>query len=385
MRVLFLLFTVCAFAKPTVCLNMIVKDEKPVIERALASVKPFIDYWVIVDTGSKDGTQKAIKEFMKGVPGELHERPWVNFGHNRGEAMKLAKGKSDYLLFIDADEVLQGSIDKNKLEKAAYLVNVRTSEESTLVFQRALLIDNRLDWKWKGVIHEKLECAQETPFELLTDVKLSATARDGHRSTDPQKFHKDAAMLEQALVDEPENPDYVFYLAQTYACAGEKAKALLNYKKRAAMNGWDQQTFWAKYCAASYAEEAGEKEEDFIHAYSDAFHARPTRAEPLYRICLHYHNKGNYLLGYIFSKFGIKMPKPDDIVFLEDWIYAYGMKAIYANCCLRLGKVDEALKAYEELIQCDQTPDAMKKEAITTKKNILAEKLFRDGQVKSQG
>ena len=77
----------------TICLNMIVKDEKDVICRCLASVKPVIDYWVIVDTGSSDGTQEIIRAFMKEIPGELHERPWINFGHNRNEALELAKGK----------------------------------------------------------------------------------------------------------------------------------------------------------------------------------------------------------------------------------------------------------------------------------------------------
>ncbi len=71
----------------TVCLNMIVRDESPVIRRSLASVKNLIDYWVIVDTGSADDTKEIIKEFMKDVPGELHERPWVNFEHNRNEAL----------------------------------------------------------------------------------------------------------------------------------------------------------------------------------------------------------------------------------------------------------------------------------------------------------
>lgn len=63
--------------KPTICLNMIVKNESAIIEKCLASAKPFIDYWVIVDTGSNDGTQQIIQKFMKDIPGELHEKPWV--------------------------------------------------------------------------------------------------------------------------------------------------------------------------------------------------------------------------------------------------------------------------------------------------------------------
>lgn len=41
----------------TVCLCMIVKNEAPVIRRCLDSVRPLITNWVIVDTGSTDGTQ----------------------------------------------------------------------------------------------------------------------------------------------------------------------------------------------------------------------------------------------------------------------------------------------------------------------------------------
>src|SRR3990167_10039713 len=88
--------------KQKICLNMIVKNEKEVIARCLNSCKHLIDYWVIVDTGSTDGTQDVIRKELKGIPGELHSRPWVNFGHNRQEALLLAKKKGDYILFMDA-------------------------------------------------------------------------------------------------------------------------------------------------------------------------------------------------------------------------------------------------------------------------------------------
>ena len=127
-----------------ICLNMIVKDESKVIERCLGSVKGLIDYWVIVDTGSTDGTQKVIAEFMKDIPGELHERPWVNFEHNRNEALALTKGKGDYLLFIDADEQLIFNDDFRMpaLDVDLYFVPIR--ERASYVL-RSLLVNNHLD------------------------------------------------------------------------------------------------------------------------------------------------------------------------------------------------------------------------------------------------
>ena len=93
-------------APPRICLSMIVKNESPVIHRCLASVRPWIDHWVIVDTGSSDGTQDQVRAALAGVPGSLHERPWQDFAHNRNEALDLARAQADYVLFIDADEQL---------------------------------------------------------------------------------------------------------------------------------------------------------------------------------------------------------------------------------------------------------------------------------------
>ena len=54
-------------ARPTtLCLCMIVKNEAPVIRRCLDSVRSLIDYWVIVDTGSTDGTQDIVCNVLGG-------------------------------------------------------------------------------------------------------------------------------------------------------------------------------------------------------------------------------------------------------------------------------------------------------------------------------
>ena len=86
----------------------------------LNSVYKIIDYWVIVDTGSTDNTKELIKEYFaeKNIPGELHEKEFVNFGINRTHALKLAKNKADYLFFMDADHVLKydNSFSKEQLK-----------------------------------------------------------------------------------------------------------------------------------------------------------------------------------------------------------------------------------------------------------------------------
>lgn len=337
-----------ATSKKTICLNMIVKNETKVITRCLGTVKPFIDYWVIVDTGSTDGTQEMIKEFMKGVPGELQERPWKNFAHNRNEALELARGKADYVLIIDADEILafdKGFV-KPELDKDFYFI---MTEFSGTRYARVQLINNHLDWKWTGVLHETVGCPQAKTNGLMKGI-TNVVSTDGFRSQDPKKFHKDAQILEEALKEDPNNTRYVFYLAQSYRDAGEYGPAIKNYERRINMGGWDQEIFWSMLQIAAAQQELELPADTFTSSYFKAFLYRPTRAEPIYRLAHYYRTKGNYLLGYRIAAMGLTIPVPDDILFVEHWMYDYGMLLEYSICAYWIEKYYDALAASKKIL-----------------------------------
>src|SRR6201993_3432328 len=116
-----------AIARPAICLNMIVRNEAHIIGETLDSVAPYISSWVIVDTGSDDGTQELIRNHMArlGIPGELHERPWRNFGHNRTEALNLAQGHGDYIWVIDADDTVVGAPEFTELRADVYELPIK--------------------------------------------------------------------------------------------------------------------------------------------------------------------------------------------------------------------------------------------------------------------
>ena len=72
----------------TLCLNMIVKNEVGNLRRCLDAVAAHIGAWVIVDTGSTDGTPEFIRAYFRdrGIPGELHAAPFIDFAQARNEA-----------------------------------------------------------------------------------------------------------------------------------------------------------------------------------------------------------------------------------------------------------------------------------------------------------
>lgn len=346
-------------AAKTICLNMIVKNESTIMARALSSVLPLIDYWVIVDTGSTDGTQQVIQEYMKekGIPGELYERPWKNFAHNRNEALALAKGKADYVLFIDADEYLtyEAGFTRPKLDKDYYYMNVYLPG---MKFTRIQLINNHQDWQWGGVLHEAICPPASRSFAILENVYNTPTA-EGARSRDPQKYLKDAQILEAALKDEPDNTRYMFYLAQSYACANENAKAIEHYEKRVQMGGGlHGEIFWSLLQIA-ILQEALEMPSDVVLAsYRRASAQNRLRAEPYYYIASYYRKKGEYEKGYEVAKLGAIMPFPkDDLLFVQDWIYDYGFTFEASICDYWCGRYKECQESCLTLLQNSKLPE----------------------------
>ncbi len=327
----------------SVCLNMIVKDETPVIVRCLESIKSMIDYWVIVDTGSTDGTQKLIKECLKDIPGELHERPWVNFCHNRNEALAFAKGKADYILIIDADEelVFLEKFKRPHLDKDFYYIETNLSGTK---YKRVQLINSKIEWKWSGVVHEVIDAPGEKSCECLTGV-INIARPEGNRSKDPLKYQKDAAVLELAIEKEPNNSRYVFYLAQSYRDAEELEKALKNYEKRIKMGGWDEEIFWSLLQVAILKESLKKDYQEIIDSYMKAFEYRPSRVEPLYRLALYQRGLGNYSEAYQVASKGLVLQESNDALFVEKWIYDYGLLLEYSIAAYWTGRYLEALLA----------------------------------------
>src|SRR5437879_4285645 len=114
-----------------VCLNMIVKNEAAILERALSSaIAGGVDAYVIGDTGSTDGTPDLIRKFFgeRGIPGEVHSFPFHDFSQARNEAFRLAQDSTlsfDAILLMDADMELVVHDPEWKKKLLAPVLSVR--------------------------------------------------------------------------------------------------------------------------------------------------------------------------------------------------------------------------------------------------------------------
>lgn len=379
--VLFFALPLSAADKQKICLNMIVKDESKVIKRCLDSVMPLIDYWVIVDTGSTDGTQEIIKQHLKNIPGELHERPWKNFGESRTEAFELAKGKGDYLLFMDADDVLE--FEKGfKLPKLTEDMYNMWRGTPGFTYLKPQVVKGNLPWKWVGVTHEYLDCAHPYTSQLLENVKY-VSKEGGARDFDPKKFWKNVKLLEDGLKKEPTNSRYMFYLAESYRDAGEKGKAIEIFQKRIDMGGWAEEVFWSILQIGHLMRGIGLPPSLVIDCYTRAHKYRPHRPEPLYYLAEVYNLIGKHDKAYECIKAREKTPRPDqkDMLFNVDWIDEYGYLFQLSIASYYLGKYQESLDACDKLIKMENLPEEWRERA-KINRNYPAAKLKPKEKVK---
>jgi glycosyltransferase involved in cell wall biosynthesis len=330
---------------------MIVRDEAAVIERCLGSVRPLIDHWVVCDTGSADDTPERIAAALEGVPGELVRRPWVDFGHNRTEAVELARGTADYLLLLDADMVVEvgSGFDPEDLEADGYLLRY----SGPLDYRQVLLVRGDLPWRYVGVTHEYLHADVPYSVERLDTLTLRHVADGANRE---RKLERDRDLLFGYLERHPDEPRARFYLAQSYFDLGAWDEAITWYERRLEVPGWEEETWYARYRIALAKLQRGDPWPEVLDAFLRVYQARPGRLEPLYVLARHYREAGEHRLAHLLSRPIVDAVYPSDVLFVEQEVYRYLLAFEHAICCYWVGDHAEAIRIDNGLLELPDLP-----------------------------
>ena len=325
---------------------MIVKNEEHVIERCLSSALPFVDTWCIVDTGSTDSTMAKIKEIADkmGVKGVLHERPWVNFGHNRSELLELARELAPWSLMMDADDIFHAPPRSTHpyfaITVDAYAVTIK---RGNLTYHRPVFFNNARPWMFIGAVHEYAECPGGKPSPMLPTGFWIDARCEGARSQNPRKYQDDAELLEAELLKNPTDTRSMFYAAQSWRDCNNHEKARYWYDKRMNAGGWDQERYIS---ALNLCRLADTIEEKFVLAWKaieicprlEASHEvlKATREKNLW-------SKQAYAIGIISSKFS-RNPEPT-FLFVEQNVYEYSFDDEFSIHCYYMKYDDESARA----------------------------------------
>lgn len=340
------------------CLNMIVKDEAAIIERALRAAAPHLACYVIADTGSTDDTVGIIERVMAeyGVPGTVVHTSFVNFEQARNEALEAARASAfdfDYLLFCDADMELvvePGGFDDD-LDAEVYTL-LQRNPASELGYENVRLLRRDVPGRYVGVTHEYLE-AGTRPHPLFQGAHYVDHAAGSSRTV---KYQRDINLLTEALRGDPDNRRYVFYLAQSYRDAGDAAGAIKTYQRRVELGGWEEEVWYALLQIALLSERLERDYAIVVERYLEAFQNRPARAEPLMHLARYHRERGEWALAHLFARQAIEIPRPPDILFVDESTYRWRSLDEYAIATYWIGLHRESMNACKQLLTSGTLP-----------------------------
>lgn len=196
-----------------ISLVMIVKDEAKTLRACLESVRAIVDEFIVVDTGSTDGTQDIIREYA----GQVRELPFIDFVTTKNAALALATG--DYILFMDADERMVGGLRelREHAEAGVDAVYGRIIEGDPVAntYQRARLWRNKPEHRFVGPgVHEVIALTGSP----VTDDSVVTLHDHSHRAPEsyPARCAQYVGILRAWLGTHHDDPRALFYLARTY-------------------------------------------------------------------------------------------------------------------------------------------------------------------------
>jgi len=353
-----------------IALGMIVKNEAHVITRCLNSVKNLIDYILIIDTGSSDNTLSVIYKWMheNKIQGQILLEEWKDFATNRTSVLtEIRKLKEiDYVLMIDADEVLifEDGFDPIKFKQNLKddIYNITTNYGAT-EYSRPQICSNTKPFIYRGIVHEFLDCQEPISSRGKALGFFNMPMQDSARNQSGIKFQKDAELLRNALLTEKDEfliSRYCFYLAQSLRDARKDGEAIKYYEQRLNLKFWEQERFWAAYQIAKLKENLKHPLDDIIQSYLRAYEICPERIESLHgaiRLC---RLNGRNHQGYILGKHALSLPKVHDGLFIEKWIYDYGLLDEYSIAAYWAGYYGQSRDACLRILKCPQLPDSYK-------------------------
>lgn len=153
----------------TISLCMIVKNEEEVLENCLSSIDDIVDEIIIIDTGSTDKTKEIAEQYNC----KIFDFKWIN-DFSTARNYSFSKATKDYILWLDADDVLLEE-DRKKLRKLKKTIDNEVDGYSmfynyafddqgnvTLKFRRNRMVKRSKNFLWHGFVHEYLNVSGKT-------------------------------------------------------------------------------------------------------------------------------------------------------------------------------------------------------------------------------
>lgn len=351
--------------RPTLAFATMCKNEEHIIGTVLDAVAPYIDYLVVADNGSTDRTLEIVQEFMDrtGIPGEIHHDEWYGFDKNKNLMMEYVFGKTDYVLHLDADDVMGGDFSFTN-EDVGYDNYLMTMKRGTSTFKATVIYNNNLRWKFCGTAHTIIKCLDKQHYSTGDISHKGYVVCDGigSRAFDPKKYFYDAERLEKqfwdTLVEDPDGLNYrsVFYCAQSYMDYGMIREALQwNRLYTKLQNTWIEERFEAQMRISRCLMRLDNPTQEVINEMEKAIAIFADRAEPYYHLGKYLNQKGYHELAYQYltkaKNISLEAAKEKYMLFVIGTCYGKFINDELSVACYWTNRIEEGVDLINQIIE----------------------------------
>lgn len=391
-----------------IALGMIVKgDEKEPqeLERALTCVSPHVDAIYITITGGKKNTkeaQKVVKKFNGNLSftralytATKEDVDWLTkffgyepnmkvgdkmflFNEARNFNMEQVPKEYDWYFWIDTDDVVIGAenlhkVGREMLEKNIesvyfnylYQVDFETGHENKPEWERPIrniviehirerLVRNNGNYKWIAPIHETLIEQTATNKTDNYDVAVVQISSFEDRIS---SLTRNIINLELAILQtEGKDPRHLYYLAKAYYDisnkeATDKAIPLIkDYLWGDHKSGWPQERAQASIMLAELYMRKGELN-NAIKSAMNALIEDPENPAIFVNLATNYAHKREWERALFWVRIATKIPEAKTTLVKNPRNLQGQILEIIYNCCLNLGKIDEAWAAAKKIVE----------------------------------
>jgi len=273
---------------------LIVRDE-PLLEEALASVRPYVQEIVVVVTSARDAASiETAKKFgavvevdeecnrcVHGIPGLLHDqcpgegvlddRIW-DYAKARNRSLDLAT--QPWLMWMDADDLIVGMEKLAEVLQWAEIVrqgrdvsvhfpyeySFTDQGQCNMLLSRERLLHGKHAWRWMDPIHEII--VPVTGVSLGEDQRL-VWKHQRHRSKGPipREGTRNLRILRKTYAERSADPRVIFYFANALKDDGRLAEAIDKYAEYLPKSGNDDERAIACIYAAKLSLALGKFED----------------------------------------------------------------------------------------------------------------------------
>lgn len=328
---------------PTLCLAMLVRNESAIIARSLQSVRPLISHWIIFDTGEDPALQFVVQRTLSPLPGRIHRLPFSDFSDLRNRLLVEACQYGDFVLMIDADEILleSGNICT---EMSGFTVgNIAVGDEQSR-YSVPRLFSNQVLGKFTGAVYERFIDRDRDRDRVTNLISCNLFhAKNGYRYQHSESLKQDQAKLESVVsVDTPGGLDH-FNLARLLIRRGQPAKAIQHLNKalnREELTGLHQ--WYTHYLLGLLAVEQNAQLDMITPHFARAYDKRPDKLEPLHQMVQLYMQSDELEQAYALSCVANEIFDYDKSFYYEPTVHNFESILMHIRLCLKLDKLDES-------------------------------------------